>query len=169
MSRYPSSCGTCGLLCWCWSGSREATNGPPERWSVGLAESGARWMVGDEAVSASGALAGRASEKIQSICNGKLMPITMQGLARAKEKPRRQEQWQAMEKTMRGAMETIGNPGACLRPVAARQDWQGRCHHNNRQPRVKEITSFAATLQDGLSPRVLPSASPRTGSAKPIG
>jgi hypothetical protein len=70
----------------------------------------------------------------------------MQSLDKAKEKPRCREQWQAMEKTMRGAMETIRNPGACLRPVAARQDWQGRCHHNNRQARVKEITSFATTL-----------------------
>jgi hypothetical protein len=41
----------------------------------------------------------------------------MQGLDEAKEKPRCQEQWQAMEKTMRGAMETIGNPGTYLGPV----------------------------------------------------
>src|ERR1700722_8286649 len=40
----------------------------------------------------------RAAAKIQSICNGKCGPITMQRLARAAEKPPAQEQWQAMEK-----------------------------------------------------------------------
>src|SRR5262249_48409649 len=44
--------------------------------------------------------------KIQSICNGKCAPITMQDFAQASENPRAQEQWQAMEKTMR---RTIGN------------------------------------------------------------
>jgi hypothetical protein len=34
-------------------------------------------------------------------------PITMQGLARATEKPPAQKQWQAMEKTMRRAIETV--------------------------------------------------------------
>jgi hypothetical protein len=37
----------------------------------------------------------------------------MQGLATAREKPPAQEQWKTMKKTMRGAMETMGNPGAC--------------------------------------------------------
>src|SRR6202051_2367034 len=36
--------------------------------------------------------------KIQSICNGKCGPNTMQGLERAKEKPPAQEQWGTMEK-----------------------------------------------------------------------
>src|SRR5262245_7023507 len=36
--------------------------------------------------------------KIQSICNGKCAPITMQGLATPREKPLAQEQWRAMEK-----------------------------------------------------------------------
>jgi hypothetical protein len=37
--------------------------------------------------------------------------ITMQRLASAREKRPAQEQWQASEKTMRGAIETAGNPG----------------------------------------------------------
>jgi hypothetical protein len=44
--------------------------------------------------------------KIQSICNGKRAPITMQGLATAREKPPAQEQWRTMEKTMRRTMES---------------------------------------------------------------
>jgi hypothetical protein len=39
----------------------------------------------------------------------------MQVLARAREKPPAQEQWRAMEKTMRGAKETMKNPGPDLR------------------------------------------------------
>jgi hypothetical protein len=65
--------------------------------------------------------------KIQSICNGKLTPITMQAIARAREKPPAQEQWRAMEKTMRRAMETMKNPGADLRAVVTPEDRQRRC------------------------------------------
>jgi hypothetical protein len=36
-------------------------------------------------------------KKIQAICNGKFMPIAMQGLARPREKPLAQEQWETME------------------------------------------------------------------------
>jgi hypothetical protein len=39
--------------------------------------------------------------------------ITMQRFAAAREKPPAQEQWRAMEETMRRTMETVGNPGAC--------------------------------------------------------
>ena len=58
-------------------------------------------------------------KKIQAIYNGKCAPITMQGLATTREKLPAQQQWKTMEKTMRRAMETGGNPGACLRPVAS--------------------------------------------------
>src|ERR1700720_2482570 len=44
---------------------------------------------------------GQVPSKIQSICNGKCDGITMQGLATARENPPAQEQWRAMEKTMR--------------------------------------------------------------------
>jgi hypothetical protein len=40
-------------------------------------------------------------------------PITMEDLARAREKPPAQEQWQAMEKAMRRTMETVANQGEC--------------------------------------------------------
>jgi hypothetical protein len=67
--------------------------------------------------------------KIQSICNGKSTPITMQGLARAREKRPAQEQWETMRKTMgingktmrrtmRRTMETVktrGRDGGRLR------------------------------------------------------
>src|ERR1700722_1208571 len=65
--------------------------------------------------------------KIQSICNGKLTPITMQVLARTSETSRArkqwvsmekqyEEQWEAMKKTMRGAMETMKiRTRACVR------------------------------------------------------
>jgi hypothetical protein len=43
---------------------------------------------------------------------GNATGITMQGLAMAREKPPAQEQWRAMEKTMRRTMETVGHPGA---------------------------------------------------------
>jgi hypothetical protein len=42
-------------------------------------------------------------------------PITMQSLARAREKPSGQEQWEAMEKTMRRTMGTVGKPGGMRR------------------------------------------------------
>src|ERR1700693_3162640 len=64
--------------------------------------------------------------KIQSICNGKLTPITMQVLARTGETPPAQEQWQAMEKTMRRTMETGKNPGDCLRAAVTPADGQRR-------------------------------------------
>jgi hypothetical protein len=41
--------------------------------------------------------------------------------------PPAQEQWRAMEKTMRGAMETMKNPGADLRPVVTPEDRPQRC------------------------------------------
>jgi hypothetical protein len=41
----------------------------------------------------------------------------MQGFDRAREKPAAQKQWEAMEKTMRRTMETVGNPGEGLRRV----------------------------------------------------
>jgi hypothetical protein len=37
----------------------------------------------------------------------------MQGLAMAREKLPAQEQWKQWKKTMRRAMEMVGNPGAC--------------------------------------------------------
>jgi hypothetical protein len=42
--------------------------------------------------------AGRVSGKIQAICNGKCVPITMQALVMAREKRATQEQWEAMKK-----------------------------------------------------------------------
>jgi hypothetical protein len=66
--------------------------------------------------------------EIQAICNGnkiqaiyrrKCAPITMQGLAAATEKPPSQEQEKTMKKTGRRTMETVGHPGACLRPVVS--------------------------------------------------
>src|SRR6185437_4730750 len=50
-------------------------------------------------------------KKIQAIYNGKSAPITMQGLARLREKPPAQEQWEQWKeqwKTMRRTMETGG-------------------------------------------------------------
>jgi hypothetical protein len=41
---------------------------------------------------------GGRQNKIQAIYNGKNAAITMQGLARMKEKPLAQEQWISMEK-----------------------------------------------------------------------
>jgi hypothetical protein len=46
-------------------------------------------------------------KKIQAICNGNPPPFTMQGLETATKKPRAQEQWEAMKRTMRRAMETM--------------------------------------------------------------
>jgi hypothetical protein len=63
--------------------------------------------------------------KIQSICNGKCAPITMQGLARARKKPPTQEQWQTIEKTMRRAIGTVGHPGERRRPVGRRKTGDG--------------------------------------------
>jgi hypothetical protein len=40
---------------------------------------------------------GKFFGKIQSICNGKTTPITMQGLMTAREKPSAQEQWETGE------------------------------------------------------------------------
>src|SRR5215472_18995544 len=65
------------------------------------------------------------SGKIQSIYNGKCAPITMQGLARARENPPAQEQWKTMEKTMRRTIGTVGNPGEHMRPVGRRQAGEG--------------------------------------------
>jgi hypothetical protein len=50
----------------------------------------------------------------------------MQGLARAREKPPAQQQWEAMEKTMRRTMETVGDRRADLRPVVALEGEQWR-------------------------------------------
>jgi hypothetical protein len=46
----------------------------------------------------------------------KMRAITMQGLAQASENPPAREQWRAMEKTMRRAMETVGKFGRVLTP-----------------------------------------------------
>jgi hypothetical protein len=48
----------------------------------------------------------RSRAEIQSICNGKLPPITMQGLERPTKKPPGQEQWETMQRTMKKTMET---------------------------------------------------------------
>jgi hypothetical protein len=58
-------------------------------------------------------------KKIQAIYRRKCAPITMQGLAATTEKPPSQEQEKTMKKTGRRTMETVGNPGACSRPVAS--------------------------------------------------
>jgi hypothetical protein len=50
------------------------------------------------------------AKKIQAICNGKSTPFTMQGLAMTREKPPAQEQWEAMEKTMRTMWEEQWEP-----------------------------------------------------------
>src|ERR1700676_5507927 len=55
----------------------------------------------------------RAGTKYNRSAMGNATGITMQGLATAREKPRCQEQWRAMEKTMHRAMKTVGNSAAC--------------------------------------------------------
>src|SRR5690349_22041295 len=54
-----------------------------------------------------------AENQIQAIYRGKCAPITMQGLAMAREKPPGREQGRTGKKTGRRTMETVGNPGAC--------------------------------------------------------
>jgi hypothetical protein len=49
--------------------------------------------------------------KIQSICNGKCAPITIQVIVRAREKPLAQEQWVSMKKQCEEQWKTMKNTG----------------------------------------------------------
>jgi hypothetical protein len=64
--------------------------------------------------------------KIQSICNGKCVPITMQRFEWMRKKPPAQEQWITMEKTMR---KTIESSGARLCAQRGRPDSTGEIGH----------------------------------------
>src|SRR6185437_5370484 len=50
-------------------------------------------------------------KKIQAIYNGKSAPITMQGLARLREKPPAQEQWEQWKEQWKTMTRTMGNNG----------------------------------------------------------
>jgi hypothetical protein len=92
---WPGWNGMSGLLCRWVSGPHQTARGrrsdaPPGR-RVG--------REGDlERPSVESTPAGRVSGKIQAICNGKCVPITMQALVMAREKRATQEQWEAMKK-----------------------------------------------------------------------
>jgi hypothetical protein len=77
--------------------------------------------------------AGKNFRKIQSICNGKCASITIQGLATAREKPPAQKQWQAMEKTMRRAIGTVGKSGRVLTSGWTPDDRATALRANRRQ------------------------------------
>src|SRR6202043_2061573 len=87
---------------------------------------------------------------------GKCAPITMQGLATAGEKPRCQEQWRAMEKTIRRAMETVGNPKPAQKTSPAA---------NGRRAQI-EVTSISAIRQAARGSKAIVKASPMSTAAR---
>jgi len=75
----------------------------------------------------------------------------MQGFAKASENPPEQEQWQAMEKTMRRAIGTVGESGQVLtvRLDAGRQgDGAARESGENESPPMSSGGRSVAQIRD---------------------
>jgi hypothetical protein len=68
-----------------------------------------------------------AYAKIQSICNGKLPPIAMQRLERARKKPPAREQWETMKRTMRKTMENNADWNGYLAEVVTAGTKEADC------------------------------------------